>query len=204
MKINEEIRKGVIKSLPEAEDIKNEALREKVYDAWTLALEQTGYKHIEDIPATGVPGSPEMKTGTQADHQRATALLAVEMAKTVMKEFKGFKVDLDEVLAAGLCHDLGKPFEYDPKNRARWEADPRKTGLPAFRHPVYGVHVALTAGLPESIAHVVGAHSHNREGEFVQRSLVCELIHYADLVFWELLDKAGLLVETEQAGRQSS
>ncbi len=39
------------------------------------------------------------------------------------------------VVAGALAHDLGKPYEFSPRNRARWEADPAATGKPAIRHP---------------------------------------------------------------------
>jgi putative nucleotidyltransferase with HDIG domain len=187
------IREGVINSLPEANNIRNKDLREKVYDAWTIALQQTNFKLIDDIPASGDPDAPVMKSGTQADHLRIVANIAVAIAQELKREFKEFDIDIDEVLAGGLCHDLGKPFEYEPNNRKLWQSDPRKVGFPSIRHPVYGVHIALTAGLPESIAHIVGAHSHGREGDLVIRSLACDLVHYADYAYWELLEKAGLM-----------
>jgi hypothetical protein len=81
MKINEQIRKGVIKSLPEAKQIRDKKLREKVYDAWTLALQETSFKSLDDMPGSGVPGVYVMKTGTQADHQRIVANIAVAMAR---------------------------------------------------------------------------------------------------------------------------
>ena len=49
----------------------------------------------------------------------------------------------------------------------------------------------MSAGLPESIAHIAGAHS--MEGEFVKRSLVGEIVHHADMAFWRILANAGLL-----------
>ena len=94
---------------------------------------------------------------------------------------------MDEIIAGGLCHDLGKPFEY--ANQQRWASDTRATGMPSIRHTVYGVHVALTAGLPEKIAHIAGAHS--LEGEYVQRSLAAEIVHIADHGFWGILAKCG-------------
>jgi len=181
----------VVDSLPEAEMIQDSDLRERVYDAWALSLATSGFERIEDIPASGNPDTPVMKRGSQADHLRSVARLAIAIAKEMQENFEGFEVDMDEVIAGGLCHDLGKPFEFDPQNQARWEADPRKTGWPAVRHPVYGVHVALSAGLPESIVHVAGAHS--AEGENVERSLVGEIVHHADHAFWQVLGKAGAL-----------
>lgn len=190
MKIDAELRSGVIESLPEAKDIKDKELRERVYDAWAGSLTTSGYRRIEDIPASGVPDSPPMKVGTQADHLRSVARISAAIAKE-MKDNFDLNVDMDEVIAGGLCHDLGKAFEFDADNQARWKANPGITGWPSIRHTVYGVHIALSAGLPEKIAHIAGAHS--REGEHVQRSLVGEIVHFADYAFWAVFRKAGLL-----------
>jgi putative nucleotidyltransferase with HDIG domain len=191
MKIDPEIRRGVIESLPEAKGIENQELRDKVYDAWSMSLSDSGFRRIEDIPASGNPDTPELKKGTQADHLRGVARLAAAITRELNDMFGDFDVDMDEVIAGGLCHDIGKPFEFDPKNQERWRQDPRTTGWPSMRHTIYGAHVALTAGLSEKIAHIASAHS--KEGEFVKRSLVAEIVHYADYAFWRVLEKAGLL-----------
>ena len=191
MDIDKKIRDGVIQALPEAKQIKNQEIREKVYDAWAVSLATSGYKKIEDIPASGNPGTPAMRTGTQADHLRSVARLSAAIAKELTDTFPQFKVDMDEVIAGGLCHDLGKPFEFDVANQERWKSDPRVTGWPSIRHPVYGVHIALSVGLPEKIAHIAGAHS--MEGENVRRSLAGMIVHYADYAFWRILETAGVL-----------
>ena len=193
MDIDPELREGVIESLPEAKNIKNDNLRERVYDAWALSLSKSSYKTIEDIGASGGPGTPALKEGTQADHANGVARMGAAMATALKGTIRGFEVDMDEVIAGGLCHDIGKPFEFDPANRERWEADPGKTGLPSMRHTLYGVYLCLSAGLPEEIAHIAGAHS--LEGENVARSTVCDIIHFADYAFWGILGKAGQLGE---------
>lgn len=187
----EKIREGVIKSLPEASEIKNKELREKVYDAWTLSLAESGYERIEDLPGSGLPGLPSVKGGTQTDHLRGVARLSMAIAEALSSLFPDFHIDMDEVIAGGLCHDLGKPYEFAPENRKKWEADPEATGCPSIRHSVYGVHMALAAGLPEKIAHIAGAHS--MEGDYITRSLACEIVHFADYAFWAILDKAKVL-----------
>ena len=186
--IDEKVRRGVIESLPEARQIKDEGLREKVYDAWAISLSESGYSKLEEIPNSGTPDTDIANVGTQADHLRGVARIAAAIATEFKNTFEGFDVDMDEVIAGGLCHDLGKPFEY--ANQKRWKSDPRVTGKPSIRHTVYGVHVALTAGLPEKIAHIAGAHS--LEGEYVERSLAAEIVYYADHAFWGILDKAGI------------
>ena len=191
MAVDPEIRAEVVRSLPEAELIGDKQLRETLYDAWALSLAQSGYRSLEQMPNSGVPGSNVAKSGTQADHLRGVARLAMLIAKEFQERYADFSVDMDEVIAGALCHDLGKPFEYNEKNRERWGSDSRVAGKPSIRHTVYGVHMALTAGLPEKIAHIAGAHS--MEGEFVERSLAGEIVHVADEAYWRILARAGIV-----------
>jgi putative nucleotidyltransferase with HDIG domain len=102
-------------------------------------------------------------------------------------------IDRDVLIAGALCHDVGKPFEFSPRNLERWSANPAAAGNPAIRHPIYGAHIALTVGLPEAVVHAVAAHSINAEGSFVIPSLETVIIQYADLAFWKILERANLL-----------
>ena len=193
MEIDKTIREGVIQSLPEAKGIRDDNLRAKVYDAWAVALQKNGYSRIEEISFSAAPGVLVGNKGnrTQTDHLRGVARLALAIARDLTESFSEVNVDLDEVIAGGLCHDLGKPFEYNAENRQRWEKDPGAAGNPSIRHPVYGVHVALSVGLPEKIAHIAGAHS--MEGENLERSLAAQIVHHADYAFWQVLAKAGIV-----------
>ena len=107
-------------------------------------------------------------------------------------------IDRDVLLAGGLCHDLGKAYEFSPRNQARWRADPARAGYPAIRHPVYGVYLALTVGLPEAVAHIAGAHS--AEGERIERSLENTLVSAADHAFWATAARAGALADPAPTG----
>jgi putative nucleotidyltransferase with HDIG domain len=191
MQVDPTIREGVKRSLPEAEWIKDESLRAKVYDAWALALSHSEYGSIEEIPASGNPDSPPLKAGTQAHHIRGVTRLAVRMAEELEVLLGALGIDRDLLIAGGLCHDVGKPFEFSRRNQQRWGEDPRPSGKPALRHTLYGVHVCLTVGLPEAVAHVAGCHS--LEGQFVEKSLIAEIVHRADYAFWSILSSAGAL-----------
>jgi hypothetical protein len=46
----EKLRQGVRKSLSKWEQITDPQLRDKVVEAWALALSQTEFRRIEDIP----------------------------------------------------------------------------------------------------------------------------------------------------------
>jgi putative nucleotidyltransferase with HDIG domain len=189
----EMLREGVRKSLPEVEMIKDEDLRKKVIDAWALALSETEYERIEDMSSAGVPGSPEHIRHSQADHLRGTALIALGMAEQAEKVLGPLGIDPDIVIAGGLLHDVGKPYEFSARNQQRWQENTARYGWPAFRHSGYGLHICLMAGLPEEIAHIAGYHSGGGEGEWIKRSLIGHLVADADLAYWHIVDRAGLL-----------
>jgi hypothetical protein len=190
----DELRAGVRKCLPEVEQIKNKALRDKVVEAWALALSESEFASIDDIPAQAAPEHPLFQEGqgTQSGHFRGVARIAQGIADGLEAIHPNVKVDRDLLWACALCHDLGKPYEMSPRNQARWKGDVATYGYPAIRHPGYGIHVALVAKLPEVVAQSAGYHS--MEGEWVRRSLLTMIVHYADYAYWHLVDRAGLLV----------
>ncbi len=189
MNFPKQLRESVRRALPEIEKIRDTNLRERVVDAWSFALAESSLGRIEDMPCSGSPNEAAIPGHTQADHLRGVALMAAGLADALESLFGPLDIDRDLLWAASLCHDVGKPFEYDPESRRRWSADRARYGDPSIRHSVYGVHVAYSVGLPEEIAHVCGAHS--MEGQYVERSLICEIVHRADYAFWNILAKAG-------------
>ncbi len=179
----EKIRAGVVESLPLIREIQNETLRNQVIDAWTLALSENEYTSIEEMEGSGKPGGYTL--GNQAQHILCVTRMALAMAEIISDTYqKDMQIDRDMLLAAGLCHDVGKPYEYHPTKRALWSAMPEKYGNPPLRHTLYGVYIAMTVGLPEEIVHVCGCHS--PEGELVQRSLLATIIHHADKASWRI------------------
>jgi putative nucleotidyltransferase with HDIG domain len=189
----DELRAGVLKSLPEINNILNDDLRQQVIAAWAKALSETEYNSLNEIQNSALPLTPILPTGTQADHLRGVACMALAMVNEMEAIIGSMGVDRDILLACALCHDLGKPFEFSHKNQQRWMDDPSEAGYPAIRHSVYGVHIALSVGLPEQVAHCCGAHS--GEGELIQRSLETTIVHHADKAWWRIIKSAGMLNE---------
>jgi putative nucleotidyltransferase with HDIG domain len=185
------LRDGVRESLPEVELIEDEDLRAKVVEVHALALLETGYDRIDDIPPSGVPESPLMKRGSQADHYRGVATMALGMAKGLEDVLGGVGIDRDLLVAAALVHDVGKAYEFSSWDR--WKDERSRTGSPSLRHPVYGAHLAISVGLPEEVVHCVAAHPYMGEGAFVKASLETTVVQYADVAFWKILDAGGLL-----------
>jgi len=191
MAATEALRESVRRSFPELAEIANETLREQVVEAWAFALSETEFTAIEQIRGSGNPTTPRLKQGTQTEHLRGVARIALTMADSLEQVVGPVGINRELLVACALCHDVGKPFEFSPRNQARWQTDPAAVGYPSIRHPPYGVYVALTVGLPEAVAHTAGAHS--GEGELVERSLENTIVHHADYAFWRTAEAGGLL-----------
>jgi putative nucleotidyltransferase with HDIG domain len=190
--VTDELRAGVRAELPEVEEIRDADLRAKVVEAWALALAASSFGAIAEIEPSGNPGVNTLRRGSQTDHIRGVTRLALRIADEMSALMPDLKVDRDLVIAGALCHDVGKPWEFDLANRQRWKAAPRAAGLPSVRHPAYGVHVCFTVGLPEEVAHCAAAHS--GEGELLVRSLENTIVHHADYAFWAVCRAGDLLV----------
>ena len=193
MAVTDALRAQVRDELPEVQEISDATLRAAVVEAWATALDRSSFASIAEIRPSGYPDSPPLKQGSQADHIRGVTRLALAMAEQLGGLELGFRFDRDVLIAGALCHDVGKPWEFDPANQARWKASPGATGWPSIRHPAYGVHICLSVGLPEEVAHMAGAHS--AEGELLVRSLENTILHHADHAFWGIVGAAGLLTE---------
>jgi putative nucleotidyltransferase with HDIG domain len=185
------LRARIAAELPEVAEIGDPALRRGVIEAWALALSRSSFGSIRDIPPSGNPGSMTLTRGDQTDHIRGVTRLAMRMAEEMGALNPDMAINRDIVIAGGLCHDVGKPWEFDLENRRRWEASPRATGLPSIRHPGYGLHLCFLAGLPEEVAHIASAHS--GEGELLVRSLECTIVHLADIGYWTMALAGGLI-----------
>ena len=189
--ITDEMRGQVLEEMPEIGWIKDEGLRTNVLDAWGAALSASNMARIGDMKPSGNYDSLPMRHGTQADHIRSVTRMAVKIAEEMNDLFPDFSYDRDLLIAGSLCHDIGKVWEFDPDNVERWQAAPRAVGKPSMRHPGFGLHICLTAGLPEAVAHMAAAHS--GEGELLVRSLENTILHWADYTFWMVVEAGGQL-----------
>lgn len=178
--------------MPEILWIEDADLRQKVTDAWVAAIESSSFSRVGDMRASGNYDTPRLRRGSQADHIRSVTRMAVKIAEEMSDLFPGFPCDRDILIAGCLCHDIGKVWEFDPENVKRWKENPRATGMPSIRHPGYGIHICLTMGLPEKVAHMSAAHS--GEGELLVRSLENVILNRADYTFWLVADAGGQFV----------
>jgi putative nucleotidyltransferase with HDIG domain len=189
--ITDALRHSIVQDLPEITDIADPALRQGAIEAWAYALACSDFGRVADIPPEGNPGMSVLKRGTQADHLRGVAHLALRIMEEFQQTRPEITVDRDIVLTGALCHDVGKPYEFDRANMARWQADPSASGHPTLRHSVFGAHVCLAVGLPEEIAHI--ALGHSLEGQHIGVSTECLIVRHADHTWWQVAGGLGLL-----------
>lgn len=195
IEITGEKRAQLLDEMPEINWIKDEDLRRKVTDAWVAAVGSSSFSRVGDMKPSGNYDSRPLRRGTQADHIRSVTRMAVKTAEEMASLFPEFRYNRDILIAGAMCHDIGKVWEFDPENIKRWKADPRATGMPSMRHPGYGIHICLTMGLPEEVAHMAAAHS--GEGELLVRSLENTILHWADYTFWRVVEAGNQFADTD-------
>jgi putative nucleotidyltransferase with HDIG domain len=189
--ITDEVRASVVEDLPEIKQIGDATLRTKAIEAWAHALCESSFQRIRDIPGEGNPGAYTLKRGSQVDHLRGVAHVAMNLVDEFENSFPEVSVNRDIVLTGALVHDVGKAWEFDPRNLKRWNEDPSQAGSVSLRHSVFGAHICLVVGLPEEIAHI--ALGHSREGQHIGLSTECYIVRTADHAWWNLAGAMGLL-----------
>lgn len=165
-------RRYIEKALPEIEQIKDPRLRDGVVKAWLLAIDRGRWTRIDDIPFTLLTET----TATLLEHTRRVTNMALAIAGAR----KSGDLDIDTLVAGALVHDVGKLLEYARKGKAIVKSEYGKR----VRHPVSGYGLAIEAGLPLEVAHIIAAHS--KEGESVARSKEAVVIHHCDFIDFDI------------------
>ena len=173
------MRQQLMEIWPEIEWIEDPELKEKVYQTWEYALEQSvlSPQDLQEIPFTLLFKDCQV---TFMEHKRAVVHIAVQSAKA-MQQFFGDKlpINMDVLIAGAILIDVGKLIEYVLEDG---KAVVGKTGK-LLRHPFSGVALAMRFGVPDEICHMIAAHSH--EGDLGKRTTEAIIIHHADFLSFE-------------------
>jgi putative nucleotidyltransferase with HDIG domain len=168
--------KKVLELWPELEWIQDEPLREATAKTWELALERSALTadDLNTIPFTLLV--PDLEVSFMA-HKRCVVHVARDAANK-MNEFFGddLPVDLDVTIAGAILADVGKLLEYDIKDGKSCKSDMGKF----VRHPFSGVGLAMEAGVPPQVCHIIAAHA--GEGNMVTRTTEAYVVHHADFM----------------------
>lgn len=166
----------VLELWPELEWIENKELREATARTWELALARSPLTaaDLQTIPFTLlVPG---LKVSFMA-HKRCVVHVARESALKMNEFFAAdLPVDLDVTIAGAILADVGKLLEYEIKDGKSGQS---ATGR-YLRHPFTGVALAMEAGVPEAVCHIIAAHA--GEGDMVKRTTEAYVVHHADFM----------------------
>lgn len=171
-----ETHAAVARLWPELLWIEDAQLRAAVARTWERALELSPLDadDLERIPFTLLV--PDCPVSFMA-HKRCVVHIARHGAEA-MREFMGhaLPIDIDIVIAGAILADVGKLLEYE-KTDGRTRQSERGRYL---RHPFTGVALAMDAGVPDAVCHIIAAHA--AEGDHVKRTTEAVIVHHADFM----------------------
>ena len=164
-------REQVEDAYPELADIEDDDLRERVIEAWCLALARGGWHDIHDIPYAW-----NIHEVDNVEHVRGVTRIAVRAAEE-QRDFHRADPDFDVVRAACLLHDVGKCYEYvDHVDESKLDDPDPRYASEEIPHSLSGYALAHEVGCPlavqRAIPHILG--------EVPKRTLEAELLKSAN------------------------
>jgi hypothetical protein len=174
------VRDEIRKMLPEIDEIRDEALRERVVDVWEDALKRGGWQpsDLMRIPFTLLADNVRVM---YLEHVRTVCRMCIAMEKVLVEDYGDrVKIDHDTLVAGALLADVGKCLEYVEKDGKIVKGQAGEF----LRHPFSGVGLCYSRGLPDAVMHVVATHS--KEGDHVKRFAESIIFHHADFTDFEL------------------
>ena len=173
----------VYEFFPEIREISDSVLQEKVGAMWLHALNENGW--VEDLlRRSPIDMDNPTHPGNNLEHVRDVASLAMQLYDYMRNKYGSAHIcaDRDTVLAAALCHDIGKMYEY----RVTADGPQYSDDAHLLRHPLKGAILAAEYGLPKEVIHAIATHSW--EGDKSHRSLVSYIIRTADNAAYQMLN----------------
>lgn len=135
---------------PTIRKIQNEGTREKViltvYHAWKSG----NFGHVEDAHQWE-PVRTRISY-TNVEHTNQVCLVSEKMAD-LLEEMLHVRIHRDYLLAGAILHDIDKLVIFDAQSGGFRESGGK------LKHAETGASLALKEGLPEEVAHIIGAHS---------------------------------------------
>lgn len=173
------MREKIKKIWPEIELIKDDDIKEKTYQCWEYAIENSPLQleDLEDIPFSLLIDNCNISF---MNHKRTAVQLSIEIAKIMENNFKDdVKINWDYLISGAILIDVGKLIEYE---KVDGKLSTSKEGK-LLRHPFSGVSIADRFGLPAGIQHIIAYHS--KEGDLGKRTIESIIVHHADFVSFE-------------------
>ncbi len=174
------LQDDVKKLWPEAEWIRDGALKGRVLACWVKAFENSPLTpaDLEKIPFTLLV--PDCPVSFMA-HKRLVVHIARSCGEQMYAAFgSSLPVDMDVLIAGAILADVGKLLEYEKDGSGGTRQSARGKYL---RHPFTGVGLCMECGLPDAVGHIVATHA--GEGNLVTRSTEATIVHHADFMTFD-------------------
>jgi len=182
-------------AFPELEHIQSDDLREKVVEAWVLALQRGGWRDIGDIPYAW-----NIHEVSNVEHVRGVTRIARDSA-IEQREFHGADPDLETIVAAALLHDVGKCYEYtDYVDEDLLEDPDEEYAGDVIPHSLSGYALAHEVGCPLSVKRAIP----HFLGEIPQRTLEAELVKSANAASSNAITQATMGITLDEWVEQYS
>lgn len=140
----------ILKLFPAINKIKDPELSQKVILLWHKAWKRSNFPRIEQ--AHQFEPARDRLAYTNVDHTNQVCRFCEELGK-VLSQVLNLPVNMDILLAGAVLHDVDKMIIFDAQTGGFTESGRR------FSHAAMGAAMALAEGLPEDVAHIIGAHS---------------------------------------------
>jgi putative nucleotidyltransferase with HDIG domain len=170
--MQERDQEHILGLFPAIGKIKDDGIRQKVILTWYKAWKSSNFPRIEDVHH--FEPVRQRIAYTNVDHTNQVCQACESIGK-MAAEVLNLRVNMDDLLAGALLHDVDKMVIFDAGSGGFTETGRR------FSHAVMGAAMALMGGLPEAVAHMVGAHS-TKFSPISPRSIEALILHHADLV----------------------
>ncbi len=179
----------IVRLFPTIQKIKDPGIRDKVISTWYKAWKRSTFQHIEDVHQ--LEPFRDRIAYSNVEHTNQVCQMCEKMGETVAEMLK-CEVQMDYLLAGAVLHDVDKILIYDTKTHRRSE-----TGR-QFAHAAMGAMMALMEGLPEPVAHIIGAHSTKfspAKPNTIEALIVAQVDHLAAGAFYMVqgVDMDGLM-----------
>jgi putative nucleotidyltransferase with HDIG domain len=173
------MREDLLKFVPEFNLIKDLDLKEKVLKAWEVSLTAGGWE-IKDLQRMPFTLLIDPCPCNMIEHIRGVVNVSVNAAEALQNIYEDkVKINEDYLIAGALLHDIGKLVEYKEKNGKFIQSSLGKL----VRHPISGVGLSYSQGMPEEVMHIIASHSW--EGDRSRRIPEAIIVHHADFINFE-------------------
>ena len=171
----EEKENYIQRLFPRVNAINDPEIRKKVIDLWWGTWKESDFKRIEDLSQW--QSMKEKLDISNVEHTNQVVECALAMASVVERD-QGIKVERDTLIAGAILHDIDKLLIFHQPSGETTKMEMH------LAHTTIGAHLALKAGLPLGIVHVIAAHSANHSSTS-PKSVEAVIVYHADHVVTE-------------------